>query len=179
MKQQDQNNSRVRIINKTKEGCILDFKGSVGQKYITWEEFKKIYTIKDHIWAEMNEEYTKKLDEVKEKIGQLAALTLIVNNEKNNNLSPEKKLTYLAMIGDLSTELTKDLNCTLPELMALVKKQLSGFKVPEGKIRKPEKRNKTGIIATSSNPKTTTIGSLFESKLGDLKKKMEDNEKKK
>jgi hypothetical protein len=49
MKQQDQNNNRVRIINKTKEGCILDFKGSVGQKYITWEEFKKIYTIKDHM----------------------------------------------------------------------------------------------------------------------------------
>jgi len=179
MKQQDQN--RVRIINKTKEGCVLDFKGSVGQKYITWEEFKKVYVIKDHVWAEMNEEYTKKMNEVKEKLGKLAALTLIVNNEKNNSLSPEKKLAYMAMIGDLSTELTKDLNCSLSELMALVKKQLSGFKIPSsgGRMKKPEKKNKTGIVATSSNPKTTTIGSLFESKLVDLKRKMEDNEKKK
>lgn len=36
-------NKRVRIVRKEKDGITLDFKGDLGLKKASWEEFNKMY----------------------------------------------------------------------------------------------------------------------------------------
>ena len=56
-------NNRVRIVNKSKDGITLDFKGGLGLKKVTWEEFNKMYEIcpDNNKWCVLKSEWQEKM----------------------------------------------------------------------------------------------------------------------
>ena len=57
---------RIRIVNKSKDGITLDFKGEVGLKKSSWEEFNKLFEI-----CEDDKKYCVPKKEFVEKINKM------------------------------------------------------------------------------------------------------------
>lgn len=100
---------RVRIIHKSKDGLILDFKGEIGVKKASWEDFNKIYQIcaDNPMFAEPTDEHQKKLDLIEEHINN-AVVHFVMSGGYAKMQGTEAKVTadeeLMHMMG-LGTEL--------------------------------------------------------------------------
>lgn len=100
---------RVRIIHKSKDGLILDFKGEIGVKKTTWEEFNKIFQVcaDNPMFAEPTDEHQKKLDLIEEHINN-AVVHFVMSGGYAKMQGTEAKVTadeeLMHMMG-LGTEL--------------------------------------------------------------------------
>lgn len=68
-------NKRVRIVRKEKDGITLDFKGEIGLKKESWEEFKKMYDFcpDNNLYCVLKPEWQEKM----KKAGELLDTALI------------------------------------------------------------------------------------------------------
>ena len=125
---------RVRIINKSKDGVIIDFKGEIGLKKTTWEEFNKIYQIcaDNPMFAEPTDEHQKLLDEINEHINN-AVLHFIMSGGyakmQGNEANIEAGDQLLHILG-LGTELEKIQELTgmnVVQVSLMVRQRVNAF----------------------------------------------------
>lgn len=125
---------RVRIINKSKDGVMLDFKGEIGVKKASWEEFNKIYQVctDNPMFAEPTDEYQKKLNEIEERINN-AVVHFIMSGgyAKMQGAEPkiEAKDELLHMLG-LGHELEKIQELTgmnVVQVSLMVRQRVNAF----------------------------------------------------
>lgn len=170
---------RFRILNKNSKGVTI----KMGDKTvnITWDEFNQTFIMVDKYWAVLNEEMMKQQEEIDDKINQIVVSMLI----QNGNSDAGTKLTHMAAVGHLITEIQEKYNFTLPMIMQLVRQRLelmNPFMVNpmfplDGKQKKLRKKYnipadspvRPAVVAEEEKP---TIGDAFPG-LADLRDKME------
>lgn len=163
---------RVRIINKSKDGVVIDFKGEIGLKKTTWEEFNKIYQIcaDNPMFAEPTDEHQKTLDEINEHINT-AVVHFIMSGGyakmQGNEANIEVGDQLLHMLG-LGSELEKIQELTgmnVVQVSLLVRQIVNAFHhqmeidalKEEQQIRKQRRRDwekerhTQNVVLTSTN----------------------------
>ena len=163
---------RVRIINKSKDGVMLDFKGEIGVKKASWEEFNKIYQVcaDNPMFAEPTDEYQKKLDEIEERINN-AVVHFIMSGGyakmQGNEANIEAGDQLLHMLG-LGHELEKIQELTgmnIVQVSLMVRQRVNAFHhqmeidalKEERQIRKQRRidwekeRHTQNVVLTSTN----------------------------
>jgi hypothetical protein len=170
---------RTRIVNKTKDSVTLDFKGDIGKKTTTWEEFNEIYDIVDKIWAVPKDEAWERIQKQQKEFQKIVdkAVTFVILADITTD--PGKKLGALAALGSCTDEVMKVLGCDKAEATRMLQMALSSYgpayrELKQGKLPKPEKKE----IKEDSKPKPASfsLGDVpgFENLLKD-----DDSEEKK
>ena len=149
---------RTRIVNKAKDSVTLDFKGDIGKKTTTWEEFNEIYDIVDKIWAVPKDEAWERIQKQQKEFQKIVdkAVTFVVLADITTD--PGKKLGALAALGSCTDEVMKVLGCNKAEATRMLQKALSAYgpayrELKQGKLPKPEKKE----IKEDSKPKPASF----------------------
>jgi len=149
---------RTRIVNKTKDSITLDYKGDIGKKTTTWEEFNETYNIVDKIWAVPNDSAWEKIQKQQEEFQKIVdkAVTFVILADITTD--PGKKLGALASLGSCTDEVMKVLGCDKAEARGMLQKALSAYgpayrELKQGKLPKPEKKE----IKGDSKPKPASF----------------------
>lgn len=150
---------KLRIVNKSKDGLTIDFKGEFGLKTFSWEEFKKDFIIQDKVWAIPNENFQKRLNRIED----LIAECIVSVQLQQGNLDAKTKMIGLATLADSMKKLEKELEGTGINAMSLVRnryqlfiKSLQPKNYHHKKFKKVvEENNKVNPITP-----TTTFGDL-------------------
>ena len=121
------NKPRTRIVNKTKTSVTLDYKGNIGKKTTTWEEFNEIYDIVDKLWAVPKDEVWKGMLEKQDKFQKIVdkAVTFVILAD--NTTDPGKKLGALAALGSCTNEVMEVLGCDKSEATGMLQMALSSY----------------------------------------------------
>ena len=157
---------RFRIVNKTKDSVTLDFKGDLGKKTTTWEEFNEVYNIVDKIWAVPNDNAWKKLQKQQEEFQKIVdkAVTFVILADITTD--PGKKLGALAALGSCTDEVMKVLGCDKAEATRMLQMALSSYGPAYRKLKQGKKE-----IRGDSKPRSASfsLGDVpgFEKLLGD------------
>ena len=178
---------RVRIVNKSKDGITLDFKGSIGLKKSGWDEFNKMYEIclDDKRYCVLRPEWKERM----EKAGKLLNEALVYYLQidwKIANPDPEitPDLTAMGIVGYYVEEISKLMECSYLEAMSLLNFQAIQFRQAIGgsgfmglgaskvlkEIKKPEQTKE-------QKPLTNKI-SDFNPDLEKLREQLKNEEKK-
>lgn len=177
--------TRFRILNKTRETVTLKLQDK--PMTFSWEEFNKKLIVVDKVWAILNEDEKKKQDKAEELINNAVVSMMI----QNGNGDAGTKLTHMAMLGTYIDEAAKLLECSVLEVMQLIRQRLmmlNPFMVNpmfsedemtisgihhknhhSGKPNRDKYRNREVASTVNNKP---TFGDAF-SCLGELKEKME------
>lgn len=160
---------RIRIINKSKDGVVLDFKGKGGtnQLSISWDEFNKNFKISEKVWAEPREEFVKSLEEVNEHIALAAASFFQARSQ-----DPKLQLGGFATLGAEVDFIQKRLGCTVAEATELIKRAVDSmmkFAAPNPKSKKKPADGKKGSWKKPVNKQPQVISSsgAYRPTLGD------------
>ena len=162
---------RTRIVNKTKDSVTLDFKGDIGKKTTTWEEFNEIYDIVDKIWAVPNDNAWEKLQKQQEEFQKIVdkAVTFVVLADIT--MDPGKKLGALAALGSCTDEVMKVLGCDKAEAIRMLQMALSSYGPAYRELKQGKKE-----IKENSKPRSASFS------LGDVpgfEKLLKDDSKEK
>lgn len=162
---------RTRIVNKTKDSVTLDFKGDIGKKTTTWEEFNEVYNIVDKIWAVPNDNAWEKLQKQQEEFQKIVdkAVTFVILAD--NTTDPGKKLGALAALGSCTDEVMKVLGCDKAEAVRMLQMALSSYGPAYRKLKQGKKE-----IRGDSKPRSASFS------LGDVpgfEKLLKDDSKEK
>ena len=106
---------KIRIINKSKKGVILD-----GQIELPWEQFNSMFSIKENVWAVPTKEYQEQLDKMNDLLDKVAVSTIMSKCED--------QLMHLSIIGDAVETLTSEYKLTMQQVIALVQKRIKAVK---------------------------------------------------
>lgn len=125
---------RVRIINKSKDGVIIDFKGEIGLKKTTWEEFNKIYQIcaDNPMFAEPTDEHQKLLDEINEHINT-AVVHFIMSGGyakmqgNEASVKSDESLLHLVGLGDELEKIQELTGMNVVQVSILVRQRVNAF----------------------------------------------------
>lgn len=184
-------NLRVRIINKSKEGITLKTNGM--KVLMSWEEFNKYWVMsEDKLWATATDELEKEMSEIEDIKTQavIAARRVNVLNSKPELVGDESReyLTQSLVLGDCIEKLDKKLGegNGIKEVLKMYQKMfgpngaLTGFTTDaparrknrtrmmanaEQRRREREEENKKECNSTSTN----ALGDFFSD---DAKKKL-------
>ena len=175
---------RFRILNKTRETVTVKLQGK--PMTFSWEEFNKKLIVVDKVWAVLNEDEKKKLEEAEELIRDTVVSVMI----QNGNSDARTKLAHMMMIGKNVERLTELLECNRLEAMQIIRKRLMMLNpfmvnpmfseedmnrsgIHHKKLHEKTNRDKDGnreVVSTVENK--PTLGDAFAC-LGELKEKME------
>ena len=130
-KQTTRKKLRVRIIHKSKDGLMLDFKGEIGVKKTTWEEFNKIFQVCEDnpMFAEPTDEHQKKLDLVEEHINN-AVVHFVMSGGYAKMQSTEAKVTadeelmHMMGLGSELQELEKLTGMNIVQISQIVRQRV-------------------------------------------------------
>lgn len=154
----EQKKPKTRIVNKTKTSVTLDYKGNVGKKTITWEEFNEIYDVVDKIWAVPKDEAWKEILEKQDKFQKIVdkAVTFVILADITTD--PGKKLGALAALGSCTDEVMEVLGCDKTEASGMLQMALSAYgpayrELKQGKLPKPEDKE----IKKESKPRSASF----------------------
>ena len=148
-------------------GLTIDFKGEVGLKTVTWEEFNQDFIVQEKIWAVPNEKFQKRLSKIEDLISECIVSTQM----QQGNLDAGTKLLGLATLADSMKKLEKELEGTGIRAMDLVRNRYQLFiKSLQPKNYHHKKFKKIVEENNKANPITTTFGDLPE--LQKLKEEM-------
>ena len=147
---------RTRIVNKTKTSVTLDYKGNIGKKTTTWEEFNEIYDIVDKIWAVPKDEVWKGMLEKQDKFQEIVDKAVTFAILADNTTDPGKKLSSLAALGSCTGEVMEVLGCDKDEATGMLQMALSAYgpAYRELKQGKPEKKE----TKEDSKPRSASFG---------------------
>lgn len=153
-----QDKPRTRIVNKTKTSVTLDYKGNIGKKTTTWEEFNEIYDIVDKIWAIPKDEAWKGMLEKQNKFQKIVDKAVMFVILADNTTDPGKKLGALAALGSCTDEVMEVLGCDKAEAAGMLQMALSAYgpayrELKQGKLPKPEKKE----IKEDSKPRSASF----------------------
>ena len=153
-----QDKPRTRIVNKAKTSVTLDYKGNIGKKTITWEEFNEIYEVVDKIWAVPKDEAWKEILEKQDKFQKIVdkAVTFVIIADTTTD--PRKKLGAIAALGSCTDEVMEVLGCDKAEAAGMLQMALSAYgpaygELKQRKLPKPEKKE----IKEDSKPKSASF----------------------
>ena len=143
---------RTRIVNKTKTSVTLDYKGNIGKKTTTWEEFNEIYNVVDKIWAVPKDEVWKGMLEKQNKFQKIVdkAVTFVILAD--NTTDPGKKLSAIAALGSCTDEVMEVLGCDKAEAAGMLQMALSAY----GPAYRELKQGKKGI-KEDGKPRSTSF----------------------
>jgi hypothetical protein len=112
---------RVRIVNKSKDGITLDFKGDLGKKKASWEEFNKMYTIcqDDKMYCEVKPEWVEKLEKA-DKLLNLALVHYLQVDWKIASPNEIPDIVQMGTVGLYVTRISELLECSYLDAMALL-----------------------------------------------------------
>lgn len=184
---------RFRILNKTAKTVTI----KIGDKptTVSWDEYNKTFVTVDKFWAEFNEEEQKKHDQAEDAISWAIVHFLAMRAAEGNSEKSHEFLINSLGFGTRLEEIQKLLNCTPLEAMQIIRQRLmvmnpfmvnpmfteeqmnrSGIhhKKQRGSTPNRDKDGNREVISTVENK--PTLGDAF-SCLGDLKEKMEKEEK--
>lgn len=122
-----QDKPRTRIVNKTKTSVTLDYKGNIGKKTTTWEEFNEIYDIVDKIWAVPKDEVWKGMLEKQDKFQKIVDKAVTFAILADNTTDPGKKLGAFAALGSCTGEVMDVLGCDKAEAVGMLQMALSSY----------------------------------------------------
>ncbi len=150
-----QDKPKTRIVNKTKTSVTLDYKGNIGKKTTTWDEFNEIYDVVDKIWAVPKDEVWKGMLEKQDKFQKIVdkAVTFVILADITTD--PGKKLGALAALGSCTDEVMKVLDCDRAEAAGMLQMALSAYGPAYRDLKqgKPEKKE----IKEDSQPKPASF----------------------
>ena len=168
-KNMKQDKPRTRIVNKTKTSVTLDYKGNIGKKTTSWEEFNEIYDVVDKIWAVPKDEAWKEMLGKQDKFQKIVdkAVTFVILAD--NTTDPGKKLSALAALGSCTDEVMKVLDCDKAEAAGMLQMALSAYGPAYRELKQGKKE-----IKKDSKPRSASfsLGDVpgFEKLLKDEKK---------
>lgn len=141
---------KTRIVNKTKTSVTLDYKGNIGKKTTTWEEFNEIYNVVDKIWAVPKDEVWKGMIEKQDKFQKIVdkAVTFV-----NNTTDPGKKLDSLAALSSCTDEVMEVLGCDKAEAAGMLQMALSAYGPAYRELKQGKKE-----IKEDSEPGSASFG---------------------
>lgn len=175
---------RIRIVNKSKDGITLDFKGEVGLKKSSWEEFNKLFVIceDDKIYCTMNKKWLEKMSKTQELI-QAALIFYLQVDWKIADPNQVPDLIHMGVVGEYVKKISEVLECSFLEAMSYLNYAAIQFRASGGpndfkglgadKLPKKDKNKKP-----SNPPKSTNKLGDFNPELARLKEQLESNEKK-
>jgi hypothetical protein len=116
-------NNRVRIVNKSKDGITLDFKGDLGLKKATWEEFNKMYEIcpDNNKWCILKSEWQEKMKKADNMLNSALIHYLQIDWKITNpdpNVVPD--IVQVGTVGLYVEELSKLLECSYLDAFRLL-----------------------------------------------------------
>jgi len=139
----DKNIIKIRIINKSKQGVILDMKEQ-GKKSIPWETFNSMFVIVDNVWATFNEETLKKREQFDDLMNQLC-VAVIMNESNEKKGDPSDFLHNLAIIGSTTKKIQEEFGFSMMQIMQEARKRIAILrdpKIPFGIKETPEEYRK-------------------------------------
>lgn len=133
---------RTRIVNKTKTSVTLDYKGNIGKKTITWEEFNEIYDVVDKIWAVPKDEAWKEMLEKQDKFQKIVdkAVTFVILADTTTD--PGKKLSAIAALGSCTDDVMEVLGCDKAEAAGMLQMALSAYGPAYRELKQGKKDSK-------------------------------------
>lgn len=180
-------NQRLRIVNKSKDGITIDFKGELGLKKSTWDEFNKMYIIckDDKRYCILNPEWEKRMSEAKKMIDDCMIYYLQVDWKiADPNQVPD--LVHMGIVGEYAKKISELMECSYIEAISLINYQAlqirnafggRGFK---GLGANKLKNNKKNPTAPRKDPDILTNKiSDFNPDLEKLRDQLKEQEKEK
>ena len=162
---------RIRIVNKSKDGVKLSLAPNVIKSF-AWEEFNKNFLVVDSVWAELNENGKKTMEQVNDLISSAVASYFVANKTTD----PKVKITNIMLIGQSTRLLSEKLECTLLEAVSLVKDRVNGvIRLSVRNQRKNIANHKEKREEQTPKAATFALGDIPE--LKELKDKMQDENK--
>ena len=149
---------RTRIVNKTKTSVTLDYKGSIGKKTTTWEEFNGVYDIVDNIFAVPKDEVWKGILEKQDKFQKIVNKAATFAIMADITTDPGKKIGALAALGSCTDEVMEVLGCDRAEATGMLQMALSAYgpayrELKQGNQSKPRKKE----TREESKPKSASF----------------------
>lgn len=110
---------RIRIVNKSKDGITLDFKGNIGLKTSSWEEFNKMFIIceDNKKYCTPNKEWVEKRDKAQELI-QEALIYYLQVDWKIADPKEVPDLVHMGVVGEYVKKISEVLECGFLEAMS-------------------------------------------------------------
>jgi hypothetical protein len=127
---------KIRIINKSKQGVILDMKEQ-GKKSIPWETFNSMFIIVDNVWATFNEETLKKRERFDDLMSQLC-VTVMMNEADEKKGDTSNFLHNMAMIGGITKKLQEEFGFSMMQIMQEARKRIAIIRSPSTWKETPE-----------------------------------------
>ena len=127
--------NRVRVIRKEKDGITLDFKGDIGLKKASWEEFNKMYEFcpDDKFYCILKPEWQDKMKEARELL-DTALIHYLQIDWKIANPDPEvvPDLVQVGVVGLYVEKISKLLECSYLDAYRLLNNKALEFRAAFG-----------------------------------------------
>lgn len=142
---------RIRIVNKSKDGLVLDFKEAGGLQKVTWEEFTKSHQIcKDNPkYAEPTDELQKQIEEVNDKLNDAVVYFIMSGGlARMKGKDPEvpiEEFKYTLGFGSIIDELEKTTGMTVAQIISLIRQRIDDLQTleeTEKHVKKSSKENR-------------------------------------
>lgn len=121
-----------RIVKKTKNSVTVIMNTAPGKQEpieMPWHEFNKIFIIKDGIKAYPTDEQKEKADKINDKLNTLCVYVMRSQAPNFKSSDAGGQLKVMAIIGGLSEEIQKELNCSMMDVMQACRHRIDSFKV--------------------------------------------------
>ena len=120
--------TKIKIVNKSKEGIKFKCKGVKNTGFMSWEEFNShwIFDKDDKNIAYLNEEWTKKYMEVDDLMNDMIVSTMMFNASQSNG-NAHNALNSLATLGRNTNRIAEILGCSPMEVKQLLRMKMNGF----------------------------------------------------
>ena len=128
-------NKRVRIVRKEKDGITLDFKGDLGLKKASWEEFNKMYEFcpDNNLYCILKPDWQNKMKEARELLDSALIHYLQIDWKIANpdpNVVPD--LVQVGTVGMYIEKISELLECPYIDAYRLLNKRAIEFRAEFG-----------------------------------------------
>lgn len=147
---------KVRIINKSREGVILD-----GQVKLTWAQFNSMYYIgQSPMYAIPTPAYQAKLEQINDLVNNLTVHVLASDHSEGKD-----KLMHLSEIGSLTDKIVSVSGMTIDQISQLVQKKIKAMHTFELQQKAAYRKAEKAKVVQERAHKISNA----TSKLGDVK----------